>query len=239
MGRIFPASTVLTLAWASGATMRAVGADRLFSRWILDEIDPETLLTLSFVISFFMALATGTSWGNMSILFPLILVPTYKATYGDELIFYAVTAEVLSGSVAGDPFSPISDTTVLSALASDCTLLAHVVTQAPYAIVCVIISILFGTLPIGRDAWPNIVGIRLGAAAVVGFVYFVCVPVQSPTGRHDIFTELYLKVQACRQKDSNLIEPCVDAIKFVSGNLTPLDKTVTVDEQVMEKAKNS
>jgi len=49
-----------------------------------------------------MALATGTSWGTMSILFPLILVPTYEASGGDAIIFYSVTAGVLSGSVAGD-----------------------------------------------------------------------------------------------------------------------------------------
>jgi hypothetical protein len=35
MKRIFPALIVLTLAWASGAVMIAVGADRLFSRWIV------------------------------------------------------------------------------------------------------------------------------------------------------------------------------------------------------------
>ena len=60
--------------------MKTVGSDRLFSRWIVGGIEPESLPTLSFVISFFMALATGTSWGTMSILFPLILVPTYQSS---------------------------------------------------------------------------------------------------------------------------------------------------------------
>jgi hypothetical protein len=46
MGRIFPALIVLTLAWASGAIMVAVGADRLFSRWIVGGIAPEALPTL-------------------------------------------------------------------------------------------------------------------------------------------------------------------------------------------------
>ena len=62
-GRIFPALIVLTLAWASGSIMLAVGADRLFSSWIVGGISPEALPTLSFLISLFMALATGTSWG--------------------------------------------------------------------------------------------------------------------------------------------------------------------------------
>lgn len=176
MGRIFPALIVLTLAWASGSIMIDVGCDRLFSRWIVGGISPDALPTLSFVISFFMALATGTSWGTMSILFPLILVPTYEASGGDDITFYAVTAGVLSGSVAGDHVSPISDTTVLSSLACDCLLLSHVVTQAPYVLVTVIVSIILGTIPIGYSSWPNIIGILLGALCIILFVYFFCVP---------------------------------------------------------------
>jgi Na+/H+ antiporter NhaC len=60
MGRIFPALIVLNLAWASGAIMVAVGADRLFSRWIVGGVAPEALPTLAFIISLFVALATGT-----------------------------------------------------------------------------------------------------------------------------------------------------------------------------------
>jgi Na+/H+ antiporter NhaC len=101
MGRIFPALVVLTLAWASGAIMSAVGADRLFAGWIVGGIAPEALPTLAFVASLFMALATGTSWGTMSIIFPLILVPTYDASGGNDVIFYAVTAGVLSVSLKG------------------------------------------------------------------------------------------------------------------------------------------
>jgi Na+/H+ antiporter NhaC len=175
MGRVFPALIVLTLAWASGSIMVAVGADRLFSSWIVGGVSPESLPTLSFIISLFMALATGTSWGTMSILFPLIMVPSYYAADGNEQLFYAVIAGVLSGSVAGDHMSPISDTTVLTALACDCDLLTHVGTQAPYVVVTVIISIILGTIPIGYDAWPNIIGILLGTVVVVAFVYGLCV----------------------------------------------------------------
>ena len=212
MGRIFPALIVLTLAWASGAVMIAVGADRLFSSWIVGGVDPQALPTLSFVISFFMALATGTSWGTMSILFPLILVPTYKASGGDEVIFYATTAGVLSGSVAGDHVSPISDTTVLSSLACDCQLLSHVVTQAPYVIVTVFVSIVLGTIPIGYSDMPNIVAILLGWLVIILFVYLVCVPVLSPTGRYDIFTEFKLWLKQRRGRDSELFQLREDTI---------------------------
>jgi hypothetical protein len=225
MGRIFPALIVLTLAWASGSVMTDVGADRLFSRWIVGGVAPEALPTGSFLISFFMALATGTSWGTMSILFPLLLVPTYDASGGDPRIFYSVTAGVLSGSVAGDHCSPISDTTVLSALACDCTLVAHVSTQIPYVFVVIFASVIFGTLPYGYGAWPNIVGILLGALALVVFVYTICVPVESPTGRYDVFDEAALWWARRRgNDDSPLIKLKEDAIKFYRGEAVSGDE---------------
>ena len=71
--------------------------------------------------------------------------------------------------------SPISDTTVLSAMACECTLLAHVKTQASYALYIVVISILLGTIPTGYgDYWPNIAGILLGFVLTIWFMYFMC-----------------------------------------------------------------
>ena len=227
MGRIFPALIVLNLAWAVGSIMVDVGADRLFSRWIVGGINPESLPTLSFLISFLMALATGTSWGTMSILFPLLLVPTYEASNGNEIIFYSTVAGVLSGSVAGDHVSPISDTTVLSALACDCQLLRHVVTQTPYVVVVVILSTLVGTLPIGAEAWPNIIGILIGCVIVALFSYFICVPVASPTGRYDIITELTLRVFP----NIELLELRENTKKFYAGEVLPVvgEKDITND----------
>merc|ERR1711953_198150 len=215
--RVFPALIVLTLAWATGSVMTAVGADRLFAKWIFG-LAPEALPTISFLISLLMALATGTSWGTMSILFPLVLVPTYTTANGDAEIFYAVVAGILSGSVAGDHMSPISDTTVLSALACDCNLLAHVGTQAPYAAVVVVVSILLGTLPIGYGAWPNIIGILLGAALLIGFAFVVCAPVLSATGKFDVFTELYISIF----KDEGLMALKEDTAKAGMGEFDEL-----------------
>jgi len=209
-GRVFPALIVLALAWASGAIMIAVGADRLFAKWITESVAPELLPTLSFIISLFMALATGTSWGTMTILFPLLLVPTYNVSNGDEQIFYAVVAGILSGSVAGDHMSPISDTTVLSSLASDCNLLAHVSTQAPYVLIVSLLAILVGTLPIGYGTWPNLVGIFVGIGCLLAFVYLIAVPIFSKNGRYDILTELLLKMKPSDNLQ-NLRQDCTKA----------------------------
>ena len=62
-----------------------------------------------------MALATGTSWGTMSILFPLILVPTWQASGGDDIIFYSVSGQVLKTiKNVGVPFSRTIDLTEYS-----------------------------------------------------------------------------------------------------------------------------
>ena len=65
MMRIFPALVVLTLAWAIGSIMTAVGVDRLFSSWLVGGVSASQMPTLSFIVSVIMALATGTSWGTM------------------------------------------------------------------------------------------------------------------------------------------------------------------------------
>jgi hypothetical protein len=70
MARVFPAAIVLTLAWASGSLMKAVGCDRLFAAWITGGIDPEMLPTLSFLISLFMALAVSCGYTNFFSKYP-------------------------------------------------------------------------------------------------------------------------------------------------------------------------
>jgi hypothetical protein len=174
----------------------------------------------------------------MSILFPLLLVPTYEASNGDPLIFYSTVAGVLSGSVAGDHMSPISDTTVLSSLATECGLMNHVGTQAPYVMAAVLLSVIVGTIPIGYDAWPNIVGLLLGLVVIVVFVYFFCKPILSPTGAWDPITLVYMKLN----KDEVLEQLTQDTIRAANGedlsapeHGKKLDSEESSDEKVPSK----
>jgi len=213
MSRIFLAIVILTLAWGCGSMMTTIGVDRLFSSWITSDLIPYQILPmLTFLIASLMALATGTSWGTMAILFPLILVPTYEAADGDPEIFYATVSAILGGAVAGDQMSPISDTTVLTALACDVDLMSHVNTQAPYVFWVVLFAVLFGYIPAGYSAYPNIVGILLGWLFCALFVYFVCVPILDPAGRWDVFTTLFCG----RFKESQ--ELAIDCAKKASSN---------------------
>lgn len=83
-------------------------------------------------------------------------------------IFFNVTACVLSGSVMGDHCSPISDTTILSSLSSQCNHIDHVRTQMPYAVIVGLVSVTFGTLltSLGVSSW-------LAFAAGFGVLYLI------------------------------------------------------------------
>jgi Na+/H+ antiporter NhaC len=99
------------------------------------------------------AFATGTSWGTMGILVPLV-VPLAWAVMsvngmtdaGDMHILYSSVSCVLAGAVWGDHCSPISDTTVLSSIASGCNHIEHVRTQLPYALLVGLVAIVIGWL---------------------------------------------------------------------------------------------
>ncbi|MCB9920375.1 MAG: hypothetical protein H6832_18380, partial [Planctomycetes bacterium] len=85
---------------------------------------------------------------------------------------------VLEGSIFGDHCSPISDTTVLSSVASASDHLDHVQTQIPYAITAMIVSIVCGYLPVAflsPELWP----VCLIAGAVV-LVMFLIVAGRNP-----------------------------------------------------------
>ena len=70
-------------------------------------------------------------------------------------LFYNVVASVLAGSVMGDHCSPISDTTIMSSLASSCNHIQHVRTQMPYALTVGVVAMLVGVLPsaLGLPSW--------------------------------------------------------------------------------------
>ena len=169
---------ILILAWAlSGVTDVLHTGDYLVS--ILGEsLAPAALPALIFVVSAATAFATGTSWGTMGILVPLTVPLTWAILQANGLaspehyaILYAAIASVLSGAVWGDHCSPISDTTIISSMASQCDHIDHVRTQLPYALTVGIVGLLIGLLPVGLGApwWLML----LAGALILGGVLFV------------------------------------------------------------------
>lgn len=132
---------VLTLAWAIADVNSALGTADFIVGQIGESISPQMLPMLIFLIAAATAFATGTSWGTMGILVPVVLPLAVTAMQADNSFapehyayLYASLASVLAGAVWGDHCSPISDTTILSSIASRCDHIQHVRTQMPYAL---------------------------------------------------------------------------------------------------------
>ena len=107
---------------------------------------------LSFVLAAAIALSTGSSFSTMALLIPISLRVTWEllgTSVPDDPVLLGTLGAVLAGAIFGDHCSPISDTTVLSSAAAGCDHLDHVGTQAPYAFVVAVASLLVGYIPIG------------------------------------------------------------------------------------------
>ena len=85
-------------------------------------------------------------------------------------LFYASVGSVLAGAIFGDHCSPISDTTVLSSIASGCSLEAHVWTQLPYALIAAGAEIMLGDILCPRFGLSPWIGLGLGAVALFGVI---------------------------------------------------------------------
>ena len=152
---------VLVLAWSMADVTTALNA-KGYLITILGESMPAAWVPAAvFVLAGITAFSTGTSWGTMGILVPLV-VPLAWAVMsvngmteaGDMHILYSSVSCVLAGAVWGDHCSPISDTTVLSSIASGCNHIEHVRTQLPYAMLVGFVAIVFGTVPGGYGVPP-------------------------------------------------------------------------------------
>lgn len=154
---------ILVLAWVLATLTEELHTAVYITRVLLDlNLGTQWLPMLTFLLSGLVAFSTGSSWGTMAILYPIMLPAAWKISMEagmghDEAlaIFHNVVSCVLAGSVLGDHCSPISDTTILSSLASGCNHVNHVRTQLPYALTVGAISIAIGTVPaaFGVPVW--------------------------------------------------------------------------------------
>jgi Na+/H+ antiporter NhaC len=170
---------ILILAWALSGMTGELGTADFLAELLGDRLHPGLLPSLVFLLSAATAFATGSSWGTMGILLPLMLPLAWVLTGGqgwpqaDAMpIIYATVASVLGGSVWGDHCSPISDTTILSSMASQCDHIEHVRTQLPYALFAGLVAIGLGTLPAGFGL-PWWLCLPLGALALVAGVRLI------------------------------------------------------------------
>lgn len=123
---------ILVMAWSLSAVTKEMGLAQFVVQAVGGNIPTGILPFCVFIISIFIAFATGTSWGTMAIMTPLAIPLAYTIT-GDLNFTVGMGGAVLSGAIFGDHSSPVSDTTVMASLFSGADHIDHVGTQFPYA----------------------------------------------------------------------------------------------------------
>ncbi|WP_136716939.1 Na+/H+ antiporter NhaC family protein [Halorientalis salina] len=168
-GVMLTAVSILVLAWGLGEAVEALGTGRYVAGYAESVIDPAVLPVIVLLTGAFVAFSTGTSWGAMAILTPIVVPVAWNLT-GDHTMVAAVVGAVFSGAIFGDHTSPISDTTVLSATFTGADLIDHVRTQLYYAVTVAAVAIAV-LLAWGVTGVTTLVWLPLGALALVGLVY--------------------------------------------------------------------
>jgi Na+/H+ antiporter NhaC len=174
---MFLAVLILTLAWSIGAVTSEIKTADYIISLISDSIDPRFLPVIVFLVCGVTSFATGTSWGTMAIMFPIV-IPLSAAVAemnnflpeDANLILVGVVSSVLAGCVWGDHCSPISDTTILSSMASGCDHIDHVRTQLTYAISVGIVTMLIGDILTTFGLSP-VIALLIIASVLVGIIY--------------------------------------------------------------------
>jgi Na+/H+ antiporter NhaC len=164
---------ILILAWSVGDVCKGIHTGD-FIVYLFGGFTSRALLpTITFFLSSLISFATGTSWGTMAIVFPLAIPLTWSVAPGDRTSLLGVISSILSGSVFGDHCSPVSDTTILAATFCGCSVITHVKTQMPYAVVAAIVSVVFGDLPTGFGLYNEWVAMLL-CLVVATLIVFCC-----------------------------------------------------------------
>ena len=117
-----------------------------------------------FIIGAFIGFATGTSWGTIGIMAPIV-VSVFNYDVEPTLCVIGLAA-ACAGGVCGDHCSPISDTTIMASAGAHCYHLNHVFTQLPYAVTVAAVS--FVSFIIAGMIQNTFVCLAIACALMVG-----------------------------------------------------------------------
>lgn len=144
---------VLVAAWVLGSVLDELGTAAFVGRALEGRLPVALLPAAVFLTGAFISFTTGTSWGTMGLLMPLAIPLVFSLGGTSQLtegqLLAAVVGAVFSGAVFGDHCSPFSDTTIVSAVATGISTMAHVRTQMPYALLAAGVALGVGFVPAG------------------------------------------------------------------------------------------
>lgn len=182
---MMPAMIILVLAWSLASTTTELNTSSYLTYIFLGSLKPIYLPVIIFILAALISFSTGSSWSTMAILYPVAIPLTWTICMEagftpDEAwpMMYNVISVVLAASVLGDHCSPISDTTILSSLATDCNHIEHVRTQLPYALTVGAVSLVFGFLSTAIHL-PFLLSLLLGVGVLYTIIRWLGKPVDA------------------------------------------------------------
>jgi Na+/H+ antiporter NhaC len=171
MTSLFIPVLILVSAWTLSAVLKELKTVEALTSILTGSVSPYYLPAAIFITGALISFVTGSSWGTMGVLMPIALPLLF--TLGSDLspaelrpLIPAIIASVLGGAVFGDHCSPMSDTTIVSAIACGVAPLDHVKTQLPYALLTAVAALITGYLPAAIGI-PVIVIIPLGTVILI------------------------------------------------------------------------
>lgn len=177
------AMMILILAWSLAKVTKDLHTADYITSLLSAGISPFLIPAITFLLAGVVSFSTGSSWGTMAILYPLLIPAVWSVSMDTGLtpevalpLLYNTVACVLAGSVLGDHCSPISDTTILSSLSTSTNHIDHVRTQLPYALTVGVVCVLAGTIPAayGLPAWATF---PLGIGVLYAIIQFIGKPI--------------------------------------------------------------
>lgn len=176
---MLPAAIILVLAWALAGVTEDLHTADFIKGLFGDSFSPIWIPAITFILSAIIAFSTGSSWSTMALIYPIMLPAAWAVSQGAGYevgesmnIFYITVSSVLAGAVLGDHCSPISDTTILSSLATSCNHVNHVKTQMPYALTVGGVALVIGIIPAALGV-SSLITVPIGIAVLFLIVHFV------------------------------------------------------------------
>ncbi|SFL50845.1 Na+/H+ antiporter NhaC family protein [Halanaerobium salsuginis] len=130
IGAIVPVAILLISAFTIGNVISDLQTGEFMASLVAGRVNGSFGPAIVFLLAAVMAFATGTSWGTFGIMMPIGI--QMAVAMGAPLTI--TIGAVISGGIMGDHCSPISDTTIISSMASASDHIDHVNTQLPYAL---------------------------------------------------------------------------------------------------------
>ncbi|NNF36759.1 MAG: sodium:solute symporter [Saprospiraceae bacterium] len=131
ISEMMPLALLMLMAFAISNVSKELNTGAYVAELTQAWLSPGLVPFIVFLVTAFIAFSTGTSWGTFGIMVA-IAIPMARTLGADEVV---TLAAVLGGGIFGDHCSPISDTTIISSMASATDHIDHVKTQLPYALI--------------------------------------------------------------------------------------------------------